>query len=184
MDLDNWKLRGTVDRISGPKPQSEESDRRPAARKQQERGSTSCDQETSLYRVVTSSRSLPKSSPAPPSLIRRSRVDAGFDGGSISLVPSILALALLLGGWYSADPGGLLHSLGSRLRLRPAATSTAQYFSIGSTKDEVRLVQGIPSRTRRSVWHFGESAVYFLGDRVSGWRESPRDPLKTLPPPE
>lgn len=51
------------------------------------------------------------------------------------------------------------------------------YFSVGSTKADVRAIQGEPVRESQNVWDYGISRVYFEADRVVGWQESPMDPL-------
>jgi hypothetical protein len=50
-------------------------------------------------------------------------------------------------------------------------------FALGSTRQQVRAVQG-------NVWRYGSSTVYFDGNLVVGWRILPESPLKVqLPPP-
>lgn len=51
------------------------------------------------------------------------------------------------------------------------------YFDKGSTKAEVRALQGAPLRETDKVWDYGSSRVYFDRDKVVGWSESPLDPL-------
>ena len=51
------------------------------------------------------------------------------------------------------------------------------YFDKGSTKAEVRALQGAPLREADKVWDYGSSRVYFDRDKVVGWSESPLDPL-------
>jgi hypothetical protein len=65
-----------------------------------------------------------------------------------------------------ADPGG-------KPNLRAPAT-----FARGSTRAQVRTIQGPPSRDMDSFWEYGTSRVYFSDDRVVGWEESPLSPLK------
>ncbi len=61
------------------------------------------------------------------------------------------------------------------------------YFTIGSEKDEVLLVQGTPSRVRTSVWYYGLDKVFFENGRVVGYdnftgslkvKLIPRNPVK------
>lgn len=54
----------------------------------------------------------------------------------------------------------------------------ATVFGKGSTKGEVRSIQGHPIRESDKMWDYGVSRVYFQGDRVVDWYESPLDPLK------
>lgn len=55
--------------------------------------------------------------------------------------------------------------------------TTANTFSIGSTKAEVRAIQGKPLMEWSGVWEYGLSKVYFDGDRVRSWYDSPLNPL-------
>lgn len=50
-------------------------------------------------------------------------------------------------------------------------------FGLGSTKAQVRAVQGQPLSEWPNVWEYGTSKVYFDGDRVTGWYESALNPL-------
>lgn len=61
-----------------------------------------------------------------------------------------------------------------------ANTSLAQMsvFGKGSTKSEVRSIQGTPIRESDKMWDYGVSRVYFQGDLVVDWYESPLGPLK------
>lgn len=52
------------------------------------------------------------------------------------------------------------------------------HFGRGSSKQEVLAAQGAPDRDFGSVWDYGLSRVYFEKDRVTGWQESPINPLK------
>lgn len=54
----------------------------------------------------------------------------------------------------------------------------AQYFTKGSTKAEVRAIQGTPLRENQTAWDYGLSRVYFEGDKVVDWQESPLEPLR------
>lgn len=51
-------------------------------------------------------------------------------------------------------------------------------FGVGSTKDEVREVQGAPVVEGATVWDYGLSRVYFEDNRVARWEESPVQPLR------
>ena len=46
-----------------------------------------------------------------------------------------------------------------------------QYFTIGSTKDEVLAIQGQPTLLFESFWMFGSSVVHFEGNRVLRWED-------------
>jgi hypothetical protein len=51
-------------------------------------------------------------------------------------------------------------------------------FTLGSTKSEVRAVQGAPLFETDSLWDYGLSKVYFRDNAVIGWDSSPMRPLK------
>ena len=51
-------------------------------------------------------------------------------------------------------------------------------FEIGSTKDEVRAIQGTPVTETDTVWDYGSSRVLFKNNRVIHWEESPTQPLR------
>jgi len=51
-------------------------------------------------------------------------------------------------------------------------------FTLGSTKAEVRSIQGAPLVETEDLWDYGLSKVYFRADRVVGWDSSPMKPLK------
>lgn len=50
--------------------------------------------------------------------------------------------------------------------------SVADFFTLGSTKDEVLRVQGTPTGVRGAVWHYGFSSVRFSEDRVASFDNS------------
>jgi hypothetical protein len=50
-------------------------------------------------------------------------------------------------------------------------------FDVGSTKDEVRSIQGTPVTETENVWDYGPSRVYFEHNRVVRWETSPLQPL-------
>jgi len=51
-------------------------------------------------------------------------------------------------------------------------------FDVGSTKDEVRSIQGTPVSETETVWDYGPSRVYFEHNRVVRWEASPLQPLR------
>src|SRR6266853_3154436 len=51
-------------------------------------------------------------------------------------------------------------------------------FEVGSTKDEVRAIQGTPVTETETVWDYGPSRVHFKNSRVIHWEESPMHPLR------
>ncbi len=64
-----------------------------------------------------------------------------------------------------------------RVTISPAGGSTgtgssADFFTLGSTKDEVLRVQGVPTGVRGSLWHYGFSSVRFSEDRVAAYDNS------------
>ena len=74
---------------------------------------------------------------------------------------------------WDDDP---LLPLKARVDSAPLIRSTR--FRIGSTMHEVRSIQGKPTHEGENVWDYGVSRVYFKGDRVAGWDNSPLNPLK------
>ena len=50
-------------------------------------------------------------------------------------------------------------------------------FDVGSTKDEVRAIQGTPVTETETVWDYGPSRVHFKNNRVTHWEDSPMQPL-------
>lgn len=54
----------------------------------------------------------------------------------------------------------------------------AKSISIGTTKQNVRIVQGAPLRETKNMWEYRISRIYFKDDKVTGWYDSPLDPLK------
>jgi hypothetical protein len=57
-----------------------------------------------------------------------------------------------------------------KARLLPrAGTNAPEFFTVGSSKDEVIAVQGSPDRFTKDMFWYGASAVRFNGDRVVSW---------------
>ncbi len=66
-----------------------------------------------------------------------------------------------------------------KVRIAPRTEiSAANFFSKGSSKDEVQAIQGTPDRDEGNVWDYGYSRVFFDKNRVTGWHEAPLNPLK------
>jgi hypothetical protein len=57
-----------------------------------------------------------------------------------------------------------------------------EVFTIGSTRQQVRAVQGEPTAIEGNAWRYGASTVYFDGNLVVGWRVAPDTPLKVKQP--
>jgi hypothetical protein len=53
-------------------------------------------------------------------------------------------------------------------------------FTVGSSRQQVRAVQGEPTAVEGNIWRYGASRVYFDGNLVVGWRVAPNHPLKVL----
>jgi hypothetical protein len=72
-----------------------------------------------------------------------------------------------------------------KVKLLPVAPldTMSQYFTVGSTKDEVLTIQGTPSHFTERMWEYGQSRIYFDGDRVTRWHEWRGSPLKARPAP-
>lgn len=75
-------------------------------------------------------------------------------------------------GW-SSDPASPLRAQGD-----PVKNETAERFTVGSTKAEVRVIEGAPLFESERVWDYGVSKVYFEGGRVTHWQSSPLRPLR------
>ncbi|MEJ5349294.1 MAG: J domain-containing protein [Desulfosoma sp.] len=60
-----------------------------------------------------------------------------------------------------------------RVFLKPSDSSirkeSMDFFTLGSTKDEVLRVQGTPTGIRGALWHYGFSSVRFVEDRVAAY---------------
>ena len=67
--------------------------------------------------------------------------------------------------------------LQASLDIDPVITKK-DFFERGSTKDEVRALQGTPWRQTEREWVYGASRIFFNGDVVTGWEESTVNPLK------
>ena len=65
--------------------------------------------------------------------------------------------------WYDGSP-----KLKAQL-LPSARVEPKDFFTVGSTKDEVLALQGTPSRFTDSSFHYGTSDVFFENDRVKSW---------------
>jgi hypothetical protein len=63
--------------------------------------------------------------------------------------------------------------------LTDASASALKTFGVGSTKAEVKAVQGNPLSENDTRWDYGLSQVFFQDGRVTGWHEYPLNPLKT-----
>ena len=77
---------------------------------------------------------------------------------------------------WEDDPSSPLHAKADGMRLAPPPASP-NTFSVGSTKAEVRAIQGKPLMEWNGMWEYGLSKVYFDGDRVRSWYDSPLNPL-------
>ncbi len=60
-----------------------------------------------------------------------------------------------------------------RVFLKPSDSSAQKesmdFFTLGSTKDDVLRVQGTPTGIRGALWHYGFSSVRFVEDRVAAY---------------
>lgn len=60
-----------------------------------------------------------------------------------------------------------------RLKIKMVATANLggrEYFSVGSTKDQVIHAQGTPDAFTESTFTYGASKVYFTNGKVTSWR--------------
>jgi len=60
----------------------------------------------------------------------------------------------------------------------PSSSRDRKSFGVGSTKEEVLAAQGSPDSSGANLWRYGDSEVYFLADRVVGWRNTSGNRLR------
>lgn len=68
------------------------------------------------------------------------------------------------------------------LKTKPLADTAPSFygtFGIGSSKAEVKSIQGDPLSENDTRWDYGLSQVFFQDGKVTGWHEYPLNPLKT-----
>lgn len=65
-------------------------------------------------------------------------------------------------GWYNGYPK-------LKAILAPAYSSSNDYFTVESTKDEVLSIEGTPDSFSDNDFRYGSSHVYFSNGRVTGW---------------
>ncbi|MDZ4698230.1 MAG: J domain-containing protein [Rhodothermales bacterium] len=65
-------------------------------------------------------------------------------------------------------------------RLLPGSRTSATYFTLRSTKDEVVAAQGSPDSFNENTLHYGYSTISFRDGRVVGWHQSPSNPLNVI----
>ena len=75
-----------------------------------------------------------------------------------------------VGGW-KIDPA----SAPLRVKLWPdgPVDTSLESFTVGSSKNEVLVVQGTPTAFTADRFSYGSSAVYFQNDRVVSWKNDP-----------
>jgi len=61
-----------------------------------------------------------------------------------------------------------------------SAKRMVPYFFVGSNKEDVYRVQGIPDWSNEQEWRYGDSRVYFVGDGVQRWKSGTKSPLKVI----
>ncbi len=62
------------------------------------------------------------------------------------------------------------NNFSNNLKIRMASkSSNLNYFTIGSSKDDVLAVQGTPSNISFNTWHYGYSSITFVNDKVSSY---------------
>jgi curved DNA-binding protein CbpA len=77
-------------------------------------------------------------------------------------------------GWNSS----ILDPLKVKMIPTSSTVVNRDYFTLGSTKDEVLAVQGTPTQIGEYRWWYGTSSVDFEKGRVVGWNSSILDPLR------
>ena len=76
--------------------------------------------------------------------------------------------------WWESNPDNPLHA---SLDIDPVITKKT-FTERGSTRDEVRALQGTPWRQTEREWTYGSSRIFFSSDVVTGCEESSLNPLK------
>ncbi len=61
-----------------------------------------------------------------------------------------------------------------------SAKRMVPYFFVGSSKEDVYRVQGIPDWSNEQEWRYGDSRVYFAGNGVQSWKSGTKVPLKVI----
>jgi hypothetical protein len=135
----------------------------------------------------------PGPSPSTPAPIPSPRESGGFSiGSTLGEVYSIQGVPTLTrdGTWYYGkseirfERGRVVswrEHPDNPLRVapdQPLAFFGDRHFDVGSTKEEVRELQGVPMSESDSVWSYGPSKVYFERDRVVRWEADPLHPLR------
>jgi hypothetical protein len=78
------------------------------------------------------------------------------------------------------DPGDTINK--SALEEETAFLDT--FFTLGTDKELVSLIQGAPFQIKGDVWKYGFSTITFKNDKVVGWKSSELHPLNVgMPPP-
>jgi len=78
-------------------------------------------------------------------------------------------------GWANSKPR-------LKVALRPAAPTSNEFFTLGSTVDEVVAMQGTPDILSKDSYHYGSSEVNLEGSQVVGWSNAGRNlKAKLLP---
>lgn len=66
-------------------------------------------------------------------------------------------------------------------RIQPRVVAKRRAIRVGSTKAEVRQVNGPPTKEEGENWYFGKSSVQFEGERVVAWTSTSQNPLAVEP---
>ena len=85
----------------------------------------------------------------------------------------------VVGAWYNSRRNPL------KVRLLPSTNiARPEYFTVGSTKDDVLAIQGTPTEVSEDEFDYGFSQVYFSEGVVRSWYNSPVNPLKVRHQPQ
>lgn len=58
------------------------------------------------------------------------------------------------------------------------AAPAEKRFTVGSSLGEVYAIQGVPTKTEKDIWYYGNSRVYFAKGKVLRWDENTDNPLR------
>lgn len=112
-----------------------------------------------------------------PTSVKEERL--GYDDGELLIHENAVLY------WTNTTVTGLKGVLpDTNARSGAPAAPRKDYFTKGSSREDVLKIQGPPAerffRMRKKEWTYGRSKVFFAGNVVGDWYESPDNPLKAV----